>query len=176
MIRKLSLYVTLSTVLSTRSLYYPAFLHFAVLCCLIPKSCLTLQPHGLQHAKLTCPSLSPRICSDSYPLNQGCHTTISYSVAHFFPCSHSFPASESFPMIQLFASGGQSIRDAASPSVLPMNIQGWFPLGLTGLIFLQSKGLWRVFSSTTVQKHQFFSTQLSLWSNSHIHMWLPEKP
>ena len=123
MIRKLSLYVTLSTILSTRSLYYPAFLHFAVLCCLVPKSCLTLQPHGLQHARLTCPSLSPRICSDSCPLNQGCHTTISYSVAHFFPCSHSFPASESFPMIQLFASGGQNTVASTLASVIPMNIR-----------------------------------------------------
>ena len=93
----------------------------------------------------------------------------------FSSCLQSFPASGSFPMSQFFESGGQSTGASASPSVLPMNIQDWFPLGLTGLISLQSKGLSRVFFSTTGQKHQFFSTQLSLWSNSHIHTWLLEK-
>ena len=107
-----------------RSLYYPALLHFTVLCCLVPKSCLTLQPRGLQNARLTCPSLSPGICSDSCPLNQGCHTTISYSVTHFSPCSHYFPESGSFPMIQLFASDGQRTVPSTLASVLPINIQG----------------------------------------------------
>ena len=166
MIRKLSLYVTLSTILSTRSLYYPAFLHFAVLCCLVPKSCLTLQPHGLQHARLTCPSLSPRICSDSCPLNQGCHTTISYSVAHFFPCSHSFPASESFPMIQLFASGGQNTVASTLASVIQMNIRvdflqiDWFDLlAVQGTL----KSLLQHHSSkaSILQYSAFFMVQLS---------------
>ena len=96
----------------------------------------------------------------------------SHPVIPFSSCLQSFPESQSFPMSQFFTSGGQSIRVSASASVLPMNIQDWFPLGLTGLISLQSKGLSRVFSSTTVQKHQFFGVQLSLWSNSHIHTWL----
>ena len=106
-----------------------------------------------------------------------CHPTISSSVFYFSSCLQSFPASVSFPMSQFFTSGGQSIRVSASvTSVLPMTIQDWFPLGLTGLISLQSKGFSRVFSNTTVQKHQFFGTQLSLWSNSHIHTWLLETP
>ena len=141
MIRKLSLYMTLSTILSTRSLYYPALVHFAVLCHLVPKSCLTLQPHGLQHARLTCPSLSPGICSDSCPLNQGCHTTISYSVAHFFPCSHSFRASGSFPMIQLFASGAQSTVSFNFSISSSNEYSGLISFRLTGFIFFQSKGL-----------------------------------
>ena len=104
-----------------------------------------------------------------------CHPTISSSVVPFSSHLHSFPALGSFPVSQLFTSGGQSIGTSASASVLPMNIQDWFLLGLTGLISLPSKGLSRIFSNTTVQKHQFFSTQLSLWSNSHIHTWLPGK-
>ena len=143
-------------------------------CCSASKSCLTLQPHKLQHSRLPCPSLSPGVCSNSCPLSQWCYLTILSSVAPFSFCPQYFPASESVPMSWLFASGGQSI--GASASVLPMNIQDWFPLGLTGLISLQSKGLSRVLSSTTVQKHQFFSAQISLWSNSHIHTWLLEKP
>ena len=131
-----------------------------------------LQPHGLQHARLPCP-LSPRVCSDSCPLSQWCHPTISFSVVPLSSYLQSFPASGSFPMSQFFASGSQSI--GASASVLPVNIQGWFPLGLTGLISLLSKGLSRVFSNTTVQKHQFFSAQPSLWFNSHICTWLLEK-
>ena len=119
---------------------------------------------------------SPGACSNSCPLSWWCHPTISSSVVPFSPCLQSFPASESFPMSQFFASGGQSIGASASASVLPMTIQGWFPLGLTGLISLLSKGLSRVFSNTTVRKHQFFSAQPSLWSNSHIHIWLLEKP
>ena len=112
-------------------------------------------------------------CSNSCPLSQWCHPTISSSVVPFSSCSQSFPASGSFLMSWLFTSGGQSI--GASGSVLPMSIQGWFPLGFTGWISLQSKGLSRVFSSTTVQKHQFFVAQLSLWSNSYIHTRLLEK-
>ena len=121
----------------------------------------TLPPHGLQQAKLPCPSPTPSVYSNSCPLNQWCHTTISSSVVPFSPCLQSFPASGFFQMSQLFASCGQSIGVSASASVLPMNIQDWFPLGWTGWISLQSKGLSRVFSNTTV-KNQFFSTQLSL--------------
>ena len=116
------------------------------------------------------------ICSNSCPLSQWCHSTISSSVIPFSSCLRSFPASGSFPMSQLFASGGQSIEASTSAPVLPMNIQGWFPLGLTGLISLQFKGLSRVFSNTTVRKHQFFGAQPSSQSNSHIHTWLLEKP
>ena len=136
----------------------------------------SFQPHGLQYARLSCPSLSPGVCSDSCPLSQWCYPTISSSTTLFSFCLQSFSASGSFQISQFFASGCQSIRVSASASVLPMNIQDWFPLGLTGLISLQSKGLLRIFSNTTVQKHQFFGTQPSLWSNSHIRMWLLEKP
>ena len=130
----------------------------------------SLWPHRLQHARLPCPSLSPGVCSNSCLSSQWCHPTISYSVIPFSSCLQSFLASESFLMNQFFASGGQSI--GASASILLVNIQDWFPLGLTGLISLQSKALLEVFSSTTNWKHQFFSTQPSLWSNSHIHTWL----
>ena len=135
----------------------------------------SLQPHGLQHARLTCPSLATGVCSNSCPLSRWCHPTISSSVALFF-CLQSFPALGSFPRSWLFASGGQSIGASASASVLPMNIQGWFPLGLTGLISLLSKGLSRVFSSSTVWQHRFFGTQPSLWSSSHICTCLVERP
>ena len=128
----------------------------------------SLWPHGLQHARLPCPSPTPRVCSNSCPLSQWCHPTISPSVVPFSSCLQSFLASGSFQMSQFFTSGGQSIGVSASVSVLPMNIQDWFPLGWTGWISLLSKGLSRVFSNTTVEKHQFFSTQFSLWSNSHI--------
>ena len=121
--------------------------------------------HGLQPARLPCPSLSPGVCSNSCPLSRWRHQTISFSVALFFLCLQSFPASGSFPMSWFLASGGQSIGASASASVLPMNIQGWFPLGWTGLITLQSKGLSRVFSSTTIWKHQFFGAQPSLRSS-----------
>ena len=127
----------------------------------------------MQHARPPCPLPSPRVCPNSCPLNQLCHPAISSSVTLFF-CLQSFPASGSFLMTWLFTSGGQRIR--ASASVLPMNIQGWFSLGLTGLISLLSKGLSGVFSSATVRKHQFFSTQPSLCSSSHIHAWLLERP
>ena len=125
----------------------------------------SLPPHGLQHTRLPCPSLSPGVYSNSCPLSQWCYPTISSSVISFSSCPQSFPALRPFPMSQLFASGGRNISASVSASTFPMNIQGWFPLELTGWIFLQSKGLSRVFSNTTVQKHQFFSTQPSLWSN-----------
>ena len=127
----------------------------------------SLGPHGLQHARRPCPSLTPGVYSNSCTLSQWCHPTISSSVIPFCPCLHSFPASESFLMSWLFASGGQNIGASASASVPVVNIQDWFPLGLTGLISLQSKGLSRVFSNTTAQKYQFFGIQPSLWSNSH---------
>ena len=143
--------------------------HFS--CSIVSNS---LRPHGLQHARLPCPSPTPRACSNSCPSNQWCHPTISSSVIPFSSCLWSVPASGSFQMSQLFASGGQSI--GASASVLPMNIQDWSPLGWTGWISLLSKGLSRVFSNTTVQKHRFPDAQLSLWSSSHIRTWLLEKP
>ena len=130
----------------------------------------SLWPHGLQHTRPPCPSPTPRACSKSGPSSHWFHPTSSSSVIPFSPLQ-SFPASGSFPMSLFFAAGGQSTRASASASVLPMNIQGLFPLGLTGGISLQSKGLSRVFSNTTVQKH-LFSPQLSLWSSSHIHTWL----
>ena len=135
--------------------------------------CDSLWPHGLQHARFPCPSLSPRVWSNSCPMSRWFYLTIISSAALFTFCLQSFPDYGSFPMSWLFPSGGQRIR--ASASVLPMNTQNWFPLGLTGWISLQSKGLSRVFSNTTVQKHQFFSAQPSLWFNSHIHTWLLEK-
>ena len=134
----------------------------------------SLQPHGLQHARLLCPSLFPRVCSNSHPLSWWYHPTISSIIP--FSCFQSFPGSGSFPMSWLFASDDQSIRASALASVLPVNIQGLFLLGLTGLITLQSKELSRVFSSTAVWKHQFFSTHPFLLSNSHIRTWLLEKP
>ena len=140
----------------------------------VAQSCLTLcNPMDF---RLPCPSLSPGVCSNSCPFSQWCHPTISSSVACFFSCLQSFPASGSFTMSLLFASGSQSIGASAFASVLPMNIQDWFPLGLTGLISWLSKGLSRVFSNTTVQKYQFFSAKPSLWSNSHIHSWLLVNP
>ena len=135
----------------------------------------SLWPHRLKHTRLLCPLLCPGVCSNSCPFSRWCYLTISSSTTLFSFCFQSFPASGSFPMSQLFASGGQSIRASASALVLPMNIQGWFPLGLTGLISLQSKGLSRVFSSTTIRKHHFFGTQPALQSNSHIHRWLTGK-
>ena len=122
----------------------------------------SLWPHGLQHARPPCPSPTAGVHSNSWPLIQWCHPTISSSLIPFSSCPQSFPASGSFQMSQFFVSGGQSIGVSASASVLPMNIQDWFPLRWTGWISLQSKGLSRVFSNTTVQKHQFFNDQLSL--------------
>ena len=136
----------------------------------------SLSPVWLQHNRLPCPAPSPGVCSNFYPLNWWCHPTISSSVAPYSFCLQSFPALGSFPLSWLFASSGQSIGASVSASVLPMNIQDWFPLGWTSWISLLSKGLSRVFSSTTVQKHQFSSAQPSLWSNSHIYTQLLEKP
>ena len=126
----------------------------------------SLWPHGLQQTRPPCPSPSPRVCWNSCPWSWWCHPTTSFSVASFSACQKSFPASGSFPVSQLLTSGGQSI--GASTSVLPMNIQDWFPLGLTGVISLQSNGLSRVFSNTMVQEYQFFCVQPSLWCKSHI--------
>ena len=135
----------------------------------------SLWTHGLQHARLPCPSLTSRSLFKPWPLSWWCHPTISSSVAPFFSYSQSFSASESFPMSQLFASDGQSL--GASASVLPMNSLDWFPLGLTGLISLQSKGLFQESSPTPqFEKHLFFGTHASLWSSSHIHTFLLEKP
>ena len=135
----------------------------------------SLWAHGLQHTRLPCPSPTPRACSNSCPSSWWCHPTISSSVVPFSSCLQSFSPSGSCSMSQFSASGGQNIGVSALASVLPMNIQDWFPLGWTGWISLQSKGLSRIFSNTGVQKHQFFGPQLSLWSNSHIHTWLLEK-
>ena len=136
----------------------------------------SLQPHESQHARLPSPSPTPRIYSNSCPSSQWCHPTISSSVAPFSSCPQSLPASGSFPVSQLFSCCSQSTGVSASASVLPMNTQDWSPLAWTGWISLQSKGLSRVFSNTTFQKHQFFGAQLSSPSNSHIHTWPPEKP
>ena len=125
----------------------------------------SLRPHESQHARLSCPSPTPRVYPNSCPLSPWCHPTISSSVIPFSSCPQSLPASRSFPMSQLFAWGGQNIGVSASTSVQTMNIQDWFPLGWTSWISLQSKGPSRVFSNTTVQKHQFCGTQLSLKSN-----------
>ena len=122
----------------------------------------SLRPHELQHARPPCPSQTPRVHPDPCPLSRWCHPTISSSVIPFSSCPQSFPASGFSQMSQLFAWGGQSIGTSASTSVLPMNTQDWSPLGWTSWISLQSKGLSRVFSNATVQKHQFFGTQISL--------------
>ena len=135
----------------------------------------SLWPHELQYARPPCPSPIPRVYSNSCPSSQWCHPAISSSVIPFSSCPQSLPASESFPMSQLFAWGGQSTGVSALASVLPKKSQGWSPLGWTGWISLQSKGLSRVFSNFTVQKHQFFGAQPSSQSNSHIHTWLLEK-
>ena len=137
----------------------------------------SLWPHESQHARPPCPSPTPGIYSNSCPSSRWCHSTILSSVVPFSSCPQSLPASvDSFQMSQLFPWGGQSIGVSASTSVLPMNTQAWSPLGWTSWISLQSKGLSRVFSNTTVQKHQFFGIQFSSQSNSHIHIWLLEKP
>ena len=145
---------------------------------LVAQSCLTLcDPMDCSTPGLhACPSPTPGVYSNSCRLSWWSHPTISFSVIPCSPTLQSFPASRSFLRSQFFSWGGQSIEASASASVLPMNIQDWFPLGWTGWISLLSKGLSRVFSNTTVQKHRFFGTQLSLWSNSHIHTWLQKKP
>ena len=134
----------------------------------------SLWSHELQHARPPCPSPTPRVHSDSCPSSQWCHPAISSSVIPFSSCPQFLPASESFPMSQLFAWGGHSIGVSALASVLPKNTQDWSPSEWTGQISLQSIGLSRVLSNTTVQKHQFFGAQPSL--QSHIHTWLLEKP
>ena len=142
----------------------------------VAQSCPTLPPHELKHSRPPCPSPAPGIYPNPCPLCQWCHSTISSSVIPFSSCLQPFPALGSFEISQIFTSGGQSIGVSASASVLPMNTQDWSPLGWTGWISLQPKGLSRVFSNTTVQKHHFFSAQLSLQSYSHIHTWPVEKP
>ena len=136
----------------------------------------SLRPHESQHARSPCPSPTPRVHSDSHPSSQWCHPTISSSVVPFSSCPQSLPASESFLMSQLFTWGGQSTGVSALASFLPKKSQGWSPSEWTGWVSLQSKGLSGVFSNTTVQKHQFFGTQPSSQSNSHIHTWPLEKP
>ena len=136
----------------------------------------SLWPHGPQHTRPPCPSPTPRVYSNSCPLHRWCHPMISSSVIPFSSHFQSFPGSGSFQMGQFFASGGKSTGVSDSASVLPMNTQDWSPLWWTGWISFQSKGLSRVSSNNTVQKHQFFGTQLSLQSNSHIHTRLLEKP
>ena len=136
----------------------------------------SLWPHESQHARPPCPSPTPRVHSNSCPSGRWCHPAISSSVVPFSSCPQFFPASESFPMSQLFTWGGQSTGVSALASVLPKNTQDWSPLKWTDWISLQSKGLSRVFSNTTVQKHQFFGAQLSSQSNSHIRTWPLEKP
>ena len=142
----------------------------------VAQSCPTLQPHESQHARPLCPSPTPGVYPNSYPSSWWCHPAISFSVVPFSSCPQSLPASGSFPMSQLFTWGSQSTGVSAWASVLPVNTQDWSSLGWTGWISLQSKGLSRVFSNTTVQKHQFFGAQLSPQSNSRIHTWLLEKP
>ena len=136
----------------------------------------SLRPHESQHARPPCPSPTPRVHSDPRPSSQWCHPAISSSVVPSSSCPQSLSASESFPMSQLFTWGGQSIGVSALASFLPKKSQGWSPSEWTDWISLQSKGLWRVFSNTTVQKHQFFGAQPSSQSNSHIHTWPQEKP
>ena len=136
----------------------------------------SLRPHELQYARPPCPSPTPRVHSNSRPLSQWCHPGISSSIVPFSSCPQSLPPSESFPMSRLFTWGGQSTGVSALASFLPKKTQDWTPSEWTGWNSLQSKGLSRVFSNTTVQKHQFFGTQLSSQSNSHIHTWPQEKP
>ena len=136
----------------------------------------SLRHHESQHARPPCPSPSPGVHSDSRPSSPWCHPAISSSVIPFSSCPQSLPASESFPMSQVFTWGGQSTRVSALASFFPKKSQGWSPSEWTGWISLQSKGISRVLSNTTVQKHQFFAIQLSSQSNSHIHTWPLEKP
>ena len=143
---------------------------------LVAQSCPNLRPHESQHARPPCPSPTPGVHSNSHPLSQWSHPAISSSVVPFSSCPQSLPALESFPMSQLFAWGGQSIGVSALPSFLPKKSQDWSPSEWTSWISLQSKGLSRVFSNTTLQKYQFFGAQLSSQSNSHIHTWPLEKP
>ena len=157
MVKTLHVHVLCSFLVTARVIIAFYMLQFSS----VAQSCPTLWPHGLQHARPPCPSPTPRVYSNSCPLSWWYHPTISSSVVPFSSHLQSFPTSRSFQMSQFFTSGGQSIRVSASASVLPMNIQDWFPLGWTGWISLQSKGLSSIFSNTTVQKDQFFA-QLSL--------------
>ena len=150
--------------------------NFSQLVSSVTQSDPTLWPHGLQHARFPCPSPTPGACSNSCPSSRWCHPSNSSSVIPFSSCPQSFPASRSFLMSQFFTSGGRSVGASASASVLPMNIQDWSPLELTGLTSLWPKGHSRVFNNATVQKHQFLGAQLSSWSNSHIRTWLLEGP
>ena len=152
----------------------PPVIQFSQFSCSVVSD--SLQPHELQHTRPPCPSPSPGVHPDSRSSSQWCHPAISSSGVPFSSCPQSLPASESFPMSQLFTWGGQSTGISALASFLPKKSQGWSPSEWTGWISLKSKGLSRVFSNTTVQKHQFFSTQLSSQSNSHIHTWPQEKP
>ena len=146
-------------------------------CCSAAKSCLMLcNPMNYSMPGFPVLHYLPELAQTQCPLSRWCHPTITFSVSPFSSCLQSFSGLKSFPMIWLFASGGQSIGASTSASVLPMSIQGWFPLGLIGLIFFLSKELSRVFFSTTIQKYKFFSAQPSLWFNSHILKWLLEKP
>ena len=168
-----SLVLSLSGDINDMINYFPTVLSVSQFSCSIESD--SLRPHEKQHARPPCPSPTPGVHSDSCPLSRRCHSAISSSVIHFSSCPQCLPASESFPMSQLFAWGGQSTGVSASTSVLPMNTEDWSPLGWTAWISLQSKGLSRVFSNTTIQKHQFFGTQPSSQSNSHIHTWPQEK-
>ena len=173
----LYLFLELSTLPYTSALMFPHIsqfqFHFQFSRSIVSNS---LPSHESQHTRPPCPTPNPGVYSNSCPLSWWCHPAISSSVVPFSSCFQSLPASWSFPMSQFFIWGGQSIGVSASASVLPKNTQDWSPLEWTGWISLQSKGLSRVFSTTTVQKHQFFGAQLSSQSNSHIHTWPQEKP
>ena len=153
-----------------------AYIYNGILLFSRPVMSYSLQPHGLQHTRPPCPLLSPRVCPSSCPLHWWYHPAISSSDTLFSFCPQSFPASETFPMSQLFSSGDQNTGASTSASVLPMSVQGLFPLRLAILISLLSKGLSGVVSSTTVQRHQFFGVLLNLWSRSHNCMWPLERP
>ena len=167
----LSSYSIKETQIKTTGRYHYTPIQFS--CSVVSNS---LWPHEPQHARPPCPSPTPGVHPNPCPLSRSWHPTISSSVVPFSSCPQSLPASGSFPMSQLFTWGGQSTGVSASTSVLPMNTQVWSALGWTGWISLQSRGLSRVFSNTTVQKYQFFGAQLSSQSNSHIHTWPLEKP
>ena len=160
--------------IKTRQWYFSSIFSSVQFSCSVMSD--SLRPHELQYTRPPCPSPTPRVYPNSRLSSRWCHPAISSSVVPFSSCPQSLPASVSFPMSQLFAWGGQSIGVSALQSVLPMNTQDWSPLGWTGWISLQSKGLSRVFSNTTVQKHQFFGARLSSHSNFHIHTWPLEKP
>ena len=159
--------------LSSSFLFFFCFSSVQFSCSVMSDS---LWPHESQHARPLCPSPAPGVYSNSCPSSRWCHPAISSSVITFSSCPQSLPTSGSFPISQLFAWGCQSAGVSASASVLPMNTQDWSPSGWTGWISLQSQGTLRIFSNTTVQKHQFFGAQLSSQSNSHIHTWPLEKP